>query len=111
MNPDTTRQYGEYAYPDPGVYESINCGICGDEMTVRRKVFGPTSFGAAMAQIGRLHDAFRCPNMEEQWHIQAKKIKEKARESPSKVLEALLLKEADEILQTREATKKVSKYF
>lgn len=100
----------DYAYPDPGKYESLKCGICETEMNVRRNLHGPTSYGAAMAKKGRDHDAFRCPHIDEDWHIQAKALRRAARETPSATLAGVFLQEMAQICQTREATKKVSKF-
>jgi len=100
-----------YFTPDPGKEESMNCDVCGDNMEVQRNVMGPRGFASAMAGHKVLHDIFACPHREEGWHLQAYKVMEEAKETASTELEKMLRKEAMELVKTRVATKKVSKYF
>lgn len=95
------------ATPAPGEYNLIACGICDVFMNVKRNVCGPTSMAEASVNLRHLHDSFQCPNIEKDWHIQAKMIQEVARKTPSKVVEQALLKEASDIIFNRHATKKV----
>ena len=97
--------FGDRATPRPGEFESIDCGVCGEKMDVERGVHGPTGMAEAMAGRGHEHDSFRCPHIDEGWHIQAKRLREEARRTPSGRLEAMLLEEAAEIAATRRATK------
>jgi hypothetical protein len=105
-----SRHRGDHAFPDPGKYQSLKCGICGTEMDVRRNVHGPTSFAAAMAKKGRDHDAFYCPHIKADWHVQAKKLLDEIRATPSDSLAKIMHAELCHIVQTREATKKVSNF-
>jgi len=93
--------------PDAGLFENCNCGICGSVMNVKRNLNGATSYIEAMAKTKHLHDYFSCPNREKDWHIQAKRILEVAQQTPSKITEDALIKEANDIVFHREATKKV----
>lgn len=95
--------------PDPGVCESQTCGVCQTEMLVERNVDGPRSFTQAMAGGKSKHDFFWCPHRNEDWHKQVVAIRRKARETPSMRQQTMLEEEADEIVKTRQATKKV--YF
>jgi len=97
------------ATPRPGERESIDCGVCGDAMEVRRDMHGPTGMAEAMGGGGHPHDSFRCPNIDEDWHVQVKRIREAAERTPSKRTEQALLEEAAEIAASRRATKKVSR--
>jgi hypothetical protein len=98
------------ATPDPGEYMSINCGVCGTDMDVKRNVVGPTTMTEAMSKRSHSHDVFWCPLMEEGWHIQAKKLQQLARETPSKIIEDALMDEASCIISSRSATKKISDF-
>lgn len=101
---------GDRATPDPSTRDSIVCGVCGTIMDVTRDVHGATGMAEAMAKRGHLHDSFQCPDIEADWHVQAKMIREVARRTPSKRIEQALLEEAAEILSSRCATKRVSRW-
>ncbi len=108
----TLRSPSDHCFPSPGEYLTVNCGVCGMGMTVKRNVLGATGFVEAMAiqagqTKGHLHDKFVCKDREKSWHQQARAIRKMASESPSKRLADLLTEEADEIVRTRKATKKL----
>ena len=95
----------------PGQFESLDCGICGTTMDVKRNVNGPTNFASAMSGNKYLHDSFTCPHIDEMWHLQAKKIQKMANKSPSKITEKMLLNEAADIIAKQQETKAVSEFF
>lgn len=101
---------GSYS-PDPGEIESAKCGICGDEMDVKRGVFGPTGFAESMSGRGHRHDRFTCPNLDTDWHRQVDKLQIASKETPSVKLGDMFEDEAKEIIKSRVATKKVSRFF
>ena len=92
--------------PDPGKVEGpLFCGVCGEEMDVKRNVNGPRGSVQAMSGGKSPHDVFTCPHREEQWHEQVVALRKEAKKTPSAKLEKLLLEEAEEILQSKECTK------
>ena len=102
--------FQDSATPDPGEYDKIPCGICGTDMNVSRNVNGATSFAEALSKRSHLHDSFKCPHIDEDWHRQVKFIREEANKISSQKITEIMLNEADEILKTRVATKKISRY-
>lgn len=99
----------DHYHTDPGKLERAECRVCGAEMTVTRNVDGPTSMAESMAGRSHLHDSFACPNVQEDWHAQARSLKEQAHWSHSAVQTKQLTDEAEEIIRQRKATKEV--YF
>lgn len=97
--------------PDPDTVEHADCGVCGNRMEVKRGCKGSTSSIMAMCGSERTYDFFFCPHREEDWHLQLDALKECARKTPSGRLQKLYLREADEVLKSRKATKKVSKLW
>lgn len=97
--------------PDPGkVVGPVNCGVCGEQMKERRNVNGPRGFVMAMIGSKSLHDSFDCPFSQDEWHIQVVRLREEGDKSVSARIEAIYRDEAEEVLKTRTATKKTSKY-
>ena len=74
-------------------------------MDVKRGVLGPRGFAQAMSGGGSRHDVYTCPHLEEDWHNQVLNLNQEARDTASARLTDILLQEAEEILQTRKATK------
>ena len=84
------------------------CGVCKTEMIMKRGCYGPRSFSSAMGGFKSYYDSFTCPDRDKNWHRQVVAIRDEARDTSSKKLERMLLKEAKEILAKKKATKKVS---
>lgn len=91
--------------PEPGTVHSAVCGICGQDMNVKRDCFGPTSWAGAMSGVKRTFDLFECPNIDTQWHKQATKLKECANSTPSKRLQDAFMEECEEIIRNQLPTK------
>jgi len=91
--------------PDPSTEKEMFCRVCGTKLDVIRDVLGPRSSIGAMFGHKSRHDSFCCPNAGDKWHDQALALLEMAYKTPSKVFEEMLLKEAEAIIQSREATK------
>ncbi len=69
--------YGNFgrAYPNPGVKDSMKCGICNTRMVVERNILGPRSFIESLAKVEVLHDSFTCPNLDKKWHREIYELK------------------------------------
>ncbi len=94
--------------PDPGeVTGPVHCGVCGTVMTEKRDCEGPTSFVMSISGSKRKHDSFYCPERNQDWHKQVVAIRNEARNTASFKLKTMLLNEADDILERREATMEV----
>ena len=85
----------------------IHCGVCGDVMNEEKDIVGARSFYGAMAGIKEHYDLFECPNHKENWHRQVVALRRRAAETCSARLEQVFREEANEILETRKATKVV----
>lgn len=92
------------ATPKPGKFDLLACGVCDEFMNVRRNVSKPIAYGKRSIWV----DHFKCPNIDKDWHFQAKMIQEAARKTPSAIIEQALLQEAMDIINNRCPTKKVS---
>lgn len=91
--------------PDPDTEDRVACGVCGTEMHVNRGCFGPTSFVSAIGGSKRKHDAFFCPNRDKDWHKQVVALRREAKKTASSRLAAMLVEEAEQILEQKEPTK------
>ena len=87
--------------PDPGTCKSLKCGICDDEMNVKRNVLGPTSFVGALGGIKRLHDSFTCPNLEVDWHKKIVDLYREVRNTNSVTIKKIIREEIKNIRKTR----------
>ncbi len=88
---------------NPGKIESMDCKVCGSVCDVKRNVYGCCGWGSEAV----LHDQFTCPHADKKWHIQVRMLKSKAKQTPSRRIEEILLDEAETILATRQETKDV----
>lgn len=87
-----------HAFPDPGKFETLACGVCGTRMNALRNVLGPTSFAAALGGSKRPHDYFSCPYLNGDWHRRIVALKMEAHRTSSKKMREILLGEIEEIL-------------
>ena len=104
LKSDTQQRYS----PEAGTHDSqekIYCGVCGDVMDARFGLNGPTGSIEAMAGRKHLHDSYTCPNTKELWHDQVVSLREEKHKTPSAVIEELLEREVQMVLEHREPTK------
>lgn len=92
--------------PDPGDEDKMFCGVCNAEMDVERNVKGATGWAEAISRKGHLHDVFSCPHAHENWHNQARVLKQRIEGESSRTIAELLIKELDEVLETKKPTRK-----
>jgi hypothetical protein len=90
----------DHACPNPNQYDTASCGICDELMDVERNRLGKRNF----ASNPELHDYFHCSKRNEDWHLQAKLIKQQARKTASKIQKDALESEAADILINKKAT-------
>ena len=64
-----------YCFPDPGTEESVECGVCGAQMSVKRNVMSATGLAESLASSKHLHDQFTCSNVNENWHKRICRLK------------------------------------
>jgi len=83
----------------PGSVEEMFCQVCHIKCEGTRNVYGPTSFGAAMAKNFRYHDVFACPNKDEEWHEQTLRIVLAIEETPSKRIMELMRLDLEDLLR------------
>lgn len=79
--------------------EEHHCRVCGSLCRVSRDVFGPTSWGTAMARKFTHHDEFVCPHTDKPWHEQALKLVMAIDETPSKRIAALMQADLEDLLR------------
>ncbi|MBI3074765.1 MAG: hypothetical protein HYY92_00930 [Parcubacteria group bacterium] len=87
-----------HAFPDPGKFETLACGVCGTLMNVKRNVLGPTSSAAALGGSKRPHDCFSCPHFNEDWHRHIVALKWEVLRTSSKKMREILRGEIEETL-------------
>jgi len=105
------RNEGVYSPDSSSNIKEAFCGICGDKMNVQRNILGATSMVEGMSGRKHMHDRFECANLKEKWHMQVKAIRKKMSDTPSKVIEDLMAKEVEGILETREPTKEAFNFW
>jgi hypothetical protein len=98
--------------PEPGKKKKMFCRVCKEKMDVKRNVKGATGWAEAMSVAhgkseGHLHDTFSCPLAQEDWHNQARILKERIEKETSRLVAKLLKKELKQVLKTRKPTKKM----
>ena len=97
--------------PDPGLWETCDCKICGTRCDVRRDVTGYTSWAGAMSKKSRKHDAFSCPNAGKTWHDEAFKLVEAIKNMPSKRVKALMELDLNEVIVLGKGNLKMKNWF
>lgn len=95
----------EHYDSDIGKVGTCLCGICLDEMEVKRGNPPYNSFVGAICNRNRHYDLFWCKNRQEDWHIQARALMKKIAETPSKKIADIMQEELEEVLLKRIATK------
>ena len=81
------------------------CKVCGSHMLAVRGVVGPRSHAEAMAGKKRRHDLWKCKYATQEWHKQAKKLKQLAEDTPSPQLARIYNFDAEEVLSHKQTTK------
>jgi len=105
------RNEGIYTPDSSSNIQEAYCGICGDIMKVQRGILDATSMIEGMSGRKHLYDRFECSNLKEKWHLQVKAIRRKMSDTPSKVIEDLMAKEVEGILETRKPTKEAFSFW
>jgi hypothetical protein len=82
-----------------GEKERVRCKVCGSDCEILRNVFGPTCFAEALAQMGHIHDEFRCPRAGENWHQIALDLVKKIEHCPSKRITQILERDLGDLLR------------
>lgn len=101
----------DIVYTEPGQCEQVICRVCGETMKAERDVTGPTGWAEAMAKKGHPHDTFYCTKAKEKWHVQVRKLKQLALQTPSAKVTALYEQEIAEILAAKTPTKEVDDVY
>ena len=84
--------------PEPDTVSEWTCEVCAQTCDVTRGVNGPTSWAASVAKQNRLHDCFRCPSADEDWHVQAMAIDRDIDNCNSPSIQAIMQKDFDDIV-------------
>lgn len=92
--------------PDPGKQKEMFCRVCKEKMDVERNVNGPTSWAESMGKGKHAHDVFSCQFAQEDWHNQARVLKQRIKDETSQTIAKMLKKEVKHILKARKTTKK-----
>jgi hypothetical protein len=84
----------------------MHCRVCGAKCNVKRNVYGPTSFAAAVAKKHRRHDHFFCAHTGESWHLQALELTLSLENTSSKRVKELIRMDLEDLLRAKEKRKK-----
>ena len=66
---------GGRCYPAPGTVKTVECGVCGTQMKVKRNVLSATSWVESMWHGKHRHDRFTCPHIIQNWHKRIYRLK------------------------------------
>ena len=75
---------------EPGEFDVVNCRVCNHVCDVERNKYGPTNWISAMGGFKKLHDDFRCPNSEKDWHDKALKLSQEKDSTESDLIKNIL---------------------
>ena len=82
----------------------MHCRVCGSKCNVKRNVYGPTCFAAAVEKKYRYHDHFFCPHSDEAWHSLAHELILALEKTASKRVRELIRLDLEDLLTERSKT-------
>ena len=77
----------------------MHCRVCGAKCNVKRNVYGPSCFAAAVAKKYRHHDHFFCPHSDKAWHRQALELVRELEKTPSKRVREMIRMDLEDLLK------------
>ena len=89
----------DYFTSSPGTTDQKRCLVCSSACRVKREIYGPTGWAAALARRPVRHDAFACPHADESWHREALDLVLARDQMPGKRVATLIQADLDELLQ------------
>lgn len=98
----------DYFTPPPDLVKVAFCGICNEEMEVKRNVNGPTGWAESVGGMKHLHDTFSCKHRTEDWHCQVRNLKSRITKETSKKITDMLTEEMNEVLKSKKPTKDIN---
>jgi hypothetical protein len=87
------------SFGDPGTTEVRRCGVCGAPCAIERNINGPTSWAGAMMGRKWLHDVFKCPHYDFEWHKLAYRLAKEYAATVSARLRALIELDLDGLVE------------
>ncbi|MEJ6949421.1 hypothetical protein [Natronospora cellulosivora (SeqCode)] len=82
---------------EPGKYDNKKCRVCDSECEVERNKERYSASIEAMTDRASSWDIFKCPNVEESWHIKLESLVLDKDSLTSNKISKLLQKEIDEL--------------
>ena len=89
------------SFGDPGTTPTTTqryCGVCGTECVVEYNINGPTSWAGAMTGHKHLHNVFKCPHYNAEWHNLAYRLTKELVATASNRLRALIETDLDKLV-------------
>lgn len=86
-------------FTEPGQAAGMTCRVCGTICDVDRNALGPTGWSMGMSSAKVLHDHFKCPHSEKEWHLKALELVIEIEQSPSKRLIDLMKLDLEDLLK------------
>ena len=71
-------------FTEPDAHSTMRCQVCDAECDVRRGVYGPTGFAAAVGGQSSRHDEFFCGHRGNEWREEALRLVIATGEMPSR---------------------------